>query len=61
MRESPGIIKGSRTMSPQLLIASLIVAGVATLRWLNRHPRPHAESSRLPDDMFAYTMYDDPC
>jgi hypothetical protein len=47
-------------MSPQLLIASIIVAGVATLRWLS-HRRPHEKSSPQADDMFAYTMYDDPC
>jgi hypothetical protein len=48
-------------MSPQLLIAGIIVAGLATVRWLNRHRRSHALESSQPDDMFAYSMYDDPC
>ena len=49
-------------MSPQLVIASLIVAGLATVRWLSRHRREHElESSAQLDDMFAYSMYDDPC
>jgi hypothetical protein len=60
MHQSIPIVKGSRTMSPQLLIASLIVAGVATLRWLS-HQQPHAEAPAPVDDMFDYTMYDDPC
>jgi hypothetical protein len=45
-----------------LLITLTAIAGLAaTGLWMIR-PRPRAAIARpLPEDIFAYTMYDDPC
>ena len=46
-----------------LLVIAAAVAGLVGARLLDRRrERPVVvRSRRMPDDMFAYTMYDDPC
>jgi hypothetical protein len=46
-----------------LLIIVTAVAGIAGVGLLKRRPQeqPAAAGRHSGDDMFAYTMYDDPC